>query len=83
MPAPIQQHAIPADVLARVGRGLYGLNWKLPLARDLDMSDRSLKYMMTGERGIHAGIVRDLLAIVEARESELHDIAKVLRRALR
>jgi len=83
MPAPFKQAVISPDALARVGRALYGENWKMPLARDLDMSDRSLHYMADGSRGIHAGIVADLLAIIEARETELHEIAKELRRALR
>lgn len=82
MPPPMQ-HTITAQMLERVGLSLYGNNWKMPLARDLEISDRSLHYMVTGERGIHDGIVRDLLAIVERHEAELHEVAKELRRALR
>jgi chloramphenicol 3-O-phosphotransferase len=83
MPAPEKQAVIAPDMLARVGRALYGENWKMPLARDLAMSDRSLHYMATGERGIHAGIVADLLKIIETRQAEAHEIAKDLRKALR
>jgi len=83
MPAPSQVNVIPPDVLARVGRALYGGQWQMPLARDLDMSDRSMRYMAKGERGIHAGIVADLLKLIEARGEELADVAKVLRKAIR
>ncbi|MDP2618606.1 MAG: hypothetical protein Q8P46_00275 [Hyphomicrobiales bacterium] len=83
MAAPFKQAVITAEELERVGRGLFGDQWQSPLARALDMNERSVRYMLSGERGIHAGIVSDLLAIVEAREAELHEIAKVLRRALR
>lgn len=83
MPAPFKQAVISPDTFARVGRALYGDNWKMPLARDLDMSDRSLHYMADGSRGIHAGIVADLLALIETRERDTHELAKELRKALR
>lgn len=83
MAAPVQQAAISPDVLARVGRSLFGEQWQTPLARALGMSDRSLRYMAAGDRGIHAGIVTDLLGILEERGDELHAIAKELRKALR
>ena len=75
-------HIITPDLLAQVGRALYGARWHTALARDLEMSVRSVHYMMTGERGIHAGIVRDLVTIVEARGVEIGEVAPELRRAL-
>lgn len=82
MPAPIQQQVISPDVLEQVGRALYGEQWQTPLARALEMSDRSLRYMANGERGIHAGIAKDLLAIVMHRGAELGKVAKTLQRAI-
>lgn len=74
---------IPPDVLQRVGWALYGNNWQSPLARDLGISDRSMRYMLAGERIIHEGFVADLMKVVEARGAELHEIGKELRKALR
>lgn len=74
---------ISADELAAVGRALYGDQWQSPMARELNMSERSIRYMVAGERGIHEGIVRDLLAICEAHRAELIEVAKMLRAALR
>lgn len=82
MPAT-KQAVIPPDMLQRVGRSLYGNNWITALADDLDMSRRSVEYMRDGTRGIHAGIVADLLAVVEKHKGELHEVAKALRKAIR
>lgn len=83
MAAPVQQQVIPPDVLARVGRALYGDQWQTPLARDLNMNERSVRYMAAGDRGISPGIVRDLVTIIEARGAELGALAKDLKRALK
>lgn len=74
---------ISPETLARVGEALYGSQWQSALARDLDMSERSVRYMLSGERPVHAGIVIDLLQIVEDREIDLHDLAKELRKAVK
>jgi hypothetical protein len=81
MPAT-RQAVISPDLLERVGRSLYGNNWITALARDLEMSRRSIEYMKDGDRGIHAGIVRDLLDIIAEHDGELHEVAKALRRAI-
>jgi hypothetical protein len=83
MAAPIQQQVITPEELGRVGRALFGDQWQTPLARALDMSERSVRFMLAGDRGIHAGIVADLVKILEARGAELHVVAKELRKALR
>lgn len=83
MAAPFKQPVISPDVLARVGKSLYGGQWQTALARDLDISERSVRYFITGERAIHAGIVKDLLELVEESEAELHEVAKVLRKAVK
>lgn len=81
MPAPVQQQVISAETLARVGRALFGDQWQTPLARALDMSERSVRFMLAGDRGISAGIVADLVTILEARGAELAEVAKELRPA--
>ena len=75
-------HIITPDLLAQVGRALYGARWHTALARDLGISSRMIRFMLAGERGIHAGIVRDLVTIVEARGVEIGEVAPELRRAL-
>ena len=83
MPSNIRQAVISPEILIRVGQSLFGNNWVTALARELDMTERSVRYMITGERGIHAGIVRDLIDILEEHRAEQHEAAKILRSALR
>lgn len=74
---------IAPDVLIRAGRALFGDNWQTPLARELGVSDRSIRYMTKGERGIPPGIVADLVRILEERGGNLYALAKELKRAIR
>ena len=78
-----RQSLISPDMLARVGEALYGALWQNAMARNIDMSDRNIRYMLSGVLPIHAGIVSDLLTLVEDREVDLHELAKELRKAIK
>jgi hypothetical protein len=78
MMPPTFQTVLSPEELARIGLALYGDQWRTPLARDLGMSERSLRYMASGDRGISVGIARDLLAVVKARRTELGEIVHAL-----
>jgi hypothetical protein len=81
---PATRHAvIPPDALERVGRALYGDQWIAAVARDLKMSRRSVEYMRSGQRGIKAAIVYELIDVVQARGRELYGVATELQDAVR
>ena len=80
---PPRDAIITPDMLARIGEALYGSLWQNAMARDLEISERSVRYFLSGERPIHEGIVADLLRLVEDREIDLHDLAKELRKAIK
>lgn len=82
MAPPVRPSIISPDELERVGRLLYGEMWQAAMARSLKMGRRSIVYMMTGERGIHEGIVRDILALVDEQREEMCDVARMLRKRL-
>lgn len=83
MARPERPAIISPDTLRRIGEALYGHQWQLALARELDISERSMRYLASGERPVHEGIAFDLLRTIEDREGDLHEIAKELRKALK
>jgi hypothetical protein len=66
-----------ADLLARVGAALYGPQWQSALARDLGVSDRTMRRWATGERAPER-IQSNLLALVNERGKTLAELAKTL-----
>jgi hypothetical protein len=61
--------------LERIGRALYGDQWLSPLSRALGYSNRRpMRELLDGSQPIHAGVVRNLLIIVEERQAELEEI---------
>jgi hypothetical protein len=66
---------LSSDELAEIGAALYGHQWQTPLARDLDISDRSLRYLADGSRPVHEGIARDLAQLLAARSGALDKLA--------
>jgi hypothetical protein len=53
--------------LEQIGRALYGERWQSPLARDLDVSDRTVRRWMAGEWPIPEGIASDLDRLLRER----------------
>ena len=69
--------ATDQEHLTAVGRALYGDRWQSDIARDLGVSDRTIRRWVSGE-DIPAGVWRDLLALVLAREKELSAVKRAL-----
>jgi hypothetical protein len=62
-------------MIERIGRALYGEQWLSPLSRALGYSNRKpMRELLDGSQPIHAGVVRNLLIIVEERQAELEEI---------
>ena len=83
MPTPVQQRTIDPGTLRRVGIALYGERWKLALARDLGISERMVRFMLAGERGIRPIYAVRMLDILRVRQAELDDIRVIIRRLVR
>lgn len=58
------------DLLEQIGRELFGEAWRAPLARELDVSERSLRGWTALEDPIPDGVWRDLALKLEARRDK-------------
>ena len=65
-------------LLIAVGQALYGERWQSPLARDLGVSDRTMRRWAAGQFPVPAGVAADLLKLCEARAGRLGQLAKKL-----
>lgn len=72
----------PPDMLADIGRALYGEHWRMPLSRDVGISDETLRRWMTGRTELPAdhGVFADALALLQRREAEIAEAKTALRK---
>ena len=63
------------DLLTRAGLALYGERWKQPLARDLGLSHRMMRYYMAGEYPLPPEAMPKLKAIVVKRARMINALA--------
>ena len=70
-----------SDLLKRTGEALYGPQWQSQIARDLDISDRHVRRMATGEYPLKPGMALDLWRIALERSALLDDLAEELKTA--
>lgn len=55
----------------RIGRALYGAHFKAELAEALGLTHRTLRYYVTGERGIPDDMREKLARIASKRVAEI------------
>src|SRR6266851_1902193 len=55
------------DELVAAGCALYGERWQTSLARDLQVSDRTMRRWLAGEFPIPAGVVTELRSVLVER----------------
>lgn len=74
----------PADMLADIGRALYGDHWRLALARGVGVDDDTIRRWMTGRTPLKAnhGVFRDALELLKRRSVDISDAADDLERWL-
>lgn len=63
----------PAQLIA-VGQALHGERWQTPLARDLSVSDRTMRRWLAGDQRMPAGLWGDCCALLRARRIEINQI---------
>ena len=55
----------PLSLLTSTGFALYGDRWQSPLARDLGLTDRHIRFWAAGHRPVPDKILPRLLELVE------------------
>jgi len=67
-------------LLIQCGQALYGQQWQSALARDLGVSDRTVRRWVAGERGAPVGVYLDLLRLTQEHARVLDAVADRLAR---
>lgn len=68
-------------LLVEAGEALYGPRWQSELARDLDVSIRTMQRWAAGATDVPPGIYLDLLRLTQERAAVLDALAPRLREA--
>ena len=63
------------------GEALHGHLWQCALARDLGVSDRTVRRWVAGSADLPAGVYIDLLRLTQERAATLDGLAGRLREA--
>jgi len=66
-------------LLIRVGEALYGPRWQSEMARELGVSDRTVRRWVAGDGDAPVGVYADLLRLVGERGSDLDDLERILK----
>ena len=68
-------------LLSDAGRALYGPLWQSQLARDLEVSDRTIRRWIAGDADLPAGVATDLWRLAMERAQELDELVERLKAA--
>lgn len=68
-------------LLVEAGEALYGPRWQSDLARDLQVSDRTMRRWAACTTDVPAGLYIDLLRLTQERGAKLDALAERLREA--
>jgi hypothetical protein len=69
------------SLLIDCGLALYGPQWQSALARDLGVSDRTMRRWVAGDAVVPVGLTVDLLRLTQERAGKLDALADRLRAA--
>jgi hypothetical protein len=68
-----------SSLLKRCGEALYGPRWQSDLARDLDVSDRTVRRWVAGDE-VPEGVYLDLRRLCSERAVEISELIATLPR---
>jgi DNA-binding transcriptional regulator YdaS (Cro superfamily) len=68
-------------LLVECGEALFGPRWQSELARELAVSDRTVRRWVAGTSEVPAGLYVDLLRLTQERAAVLDALAPRLRKA--
>lgn len=66
------------DLFARIGAALYGQRWQSELARELGVSDRTVRRWVSGAFPIPPNVSVELHLILTRRSAACHELAREL-----
>lgn len=69
-----------SEILRLVGHALYGERWQRPLSRDLNVSDRMLRYWAAGSHASPPDLNGKLLALLKARGLRINEVIALIER---
>ena len=69
-------------LLVEAGEALYGPRWQTELARDLGVSDRTMRRWVADTSAVPAGLYVDLLRLTQERAGVLDSLEPKLKDAL-
>jgi len=72
---------VSSRLLKRVGEALYGPRWQSEVARDLEVSDRTVRRWVDGSYDVPDGVYLDLIRLCQERSAELDELVEMLPRA--
>ncbi len=67
------------ELLVACGEALYGPQWQTPMARDLEVADRTVRRWVAGSSPVPAGLHTDLLRLIKGRAEDLACMAERLK----
>jgi hypothetical protein len=70
---------LPADLVAAVGEALFGRDWVAPLARALNVADRTVHRWKAGDARATPRIAPELLQLLDERAAAITAARKRLR----
>ena len=68
-------------LLVECGEALYGPRWQSEMARDLGVSDRTMRRWVADTSAVPVGLYLDLLRLTQERAAVLDALASRLREA--
>lgn len=68
-----------STLLRETGEALYGSRWQSDLARDLHVSDRTMRRWLSGADSLPPGVAMDLWRICLERAARLEDLTDRLK----
>jgi len=72
---------VSSKLLRDAGEALYGARWQTDLARDLHVSDRTIRRWLAGADDMPSGVALDLWRLCEERTAEIDDLMPRLKAA--
>lgn len=71
------------NLLQRAGETLYGPRWQSELAREIDVSDRTMRRWVAEPHTISNGVWTDIMMLLDVRSGELEQVADAIRGLLK
>lgn len=69
-------------LLKNIGALLYGVNFRSAMARDLGVTDRTVRRWLAGEFELSNTHISKLLVLLDSRDTRIKEVQKVLQKEM-